>query len=279
MKIISKFFGIFLAITALLALIFGGAVIFSAVPTSLTHRSLPPAKTYTEITGTREVSVPIVVKEPQQVEETSATIPAPTLDPEQEEPPAISLPTQWNLAVPFTSQAPKNDWGMPFQDACEEASIIMLNAFYTGRTFDTTSATTEILDLIQWETDRLFHWIDTDAEETAQILKERYGYKNVRVEYDITIEDIKREVAKGHPVLVPAAGRLLKNRYFTPPGPIYHMLVVRGWTRDGKIITNDPGTKRGEEYLYDPNILENAIHDLNSGDVLNGRRAMIVAFP
>jgi hypothetical protein len=54
------------------------------------------------------------------------------------------------------------------------------------------------------------------------------------------------------------------------------MLVVRGWTKEGMIITNDPGTKRGEGYLYEPDVLINAVHDWSGGDVENGRKAMIV---
>ena len=56
------------------------------------------------------------------------------------------------------------------------------------------------------------------------------------------------------------------------------MVVVRGWTID-KIITNDPGTRRGEEFTYDPDVLFNAIHDWNDGDVYNGQKAMITIYP
>lgn len=186
------------------------------------------------------------------------------------------LPQEFNLAVPFTSQAPYGDWNLPYKEACEEASVAMVDAFFKGRKFNKASATSEILGLVEWQTKTFGHWEDTNAEEVARILRERYGYKNVRVVYDPTLEMIKREVAQGRPVIVPAAGRLLKNRFFRQPGPIYHMLVVRGWTKNGVIITNDPGTKRGEGYLYKPEVLMNAVHDWNSGDIYNGRKVMIV---
>ena len=38
------------------------------------------------------------------------------------------------------------------------------------------------------------------------------------------------------------------------------MLVVIGYTDDG-FITNDPGTKRGEQYWYKTETLLDAIHD------------------
>lgn len=187
-----------------------------------------------------------------------------------------ALPAEFNLAVPFTPQAPFEDWNLPYKEACEEASVAMVDAFYKGRKFNKASATTEILGLVEWQTKILGHFEDTNAEQTARILRERYGYKNVRVVYEPTLETIKREVAQGRPVILPAAGRLLKNRYFRQPGPVYHMLLVRGWTKDGLIITNDPGTKRGEGYLYKSEVLMNAVHDWNGGDVLNGRKVMIV---
>jgi hypothetical protein len=189
---------------------------------------------------------------------------------------AEKFPAEFNLAVPFTSQAPFAVWDELHDDACEEASVAMVNAFYKNYEFTPQSADDEIFSIVDWETRVFGYWKDTNVKETARILHEKYGYKNVRVVYDIGIDDIKREVARGSPIILPAAGQLLGNKYFRQPGPLYHMLVVRGWTKSGMIITNDPGTKRGEGYLYEPDILLNAVHDWNGGDVFNGRKAMIV---
>ena len=56
------------------------------------------------------------------------------------------------------------------------------------------------------------------------------------------------------------------------------MLVVRGYT-DDKFITNDVGTRKGENYQYDYDVLMNSIHDWNDGDVDNGQRVVIVVWP
>ena len=69
---------------------------------------------------------------------------------------------------------------------------------------------------------------------------------------------------------------MLGNPYYKQPGPIYHALVLKGYTKDGKFITNDPGTKRGADYLYDPQVILNAMHEWNSGDVEHGRKMAIV---
>lgn len=190
------------------------------------------------------------------------------------------LPAEFNLAVPFTVQAPHANWDLPYKETCEEASALMVHFFYEGKQFrNADHADAEILKIVDFQNDRYGDYRDTTADETAQLIRDAWGYDRVDVVTDPTIEDIKREVAAGRPVILPAAGRQLGNPYFTPPGPLYHMLVVRGWTKDGRLITNDPGTRRGEEYLYDPDVLLNAVHDWNEGDVDNGRKVMIVVWP
>lgn len=189
---------------------------------------------------------------------------------------ASPLPDAINLSVPFGSQAPFADWGMPYQEACEEASAIMVHYYYADKKLDPKTMDEEILKMVDWENKTFGYYKDTNAAEIVRILKEYFGYKNVEVSYKFTIEDIKREVADGHPVILPAAGRLLGNPNFKAPGPIYHALVVKGYLRDGRIITNDPGTRNGKDYIYDPRVLMNALHEWNEEDILKGSPAMIV---
>lgn len=184
-------------------------------------------------------------------------------------------PAEINLAVPFTSQAPFTNWDLPYKESCEEASVLMLDYFYRGASLNSALANQEILKLVDWQKIKFGAYEDTDAAQTAQILREYFGYKNVRVSYDISIEDIKKELALGRPVIVPAAGQLLPNPFFRQPGPLYHMLVIKGY-KDGKFITNDPGTRRGADFIYSYEGLYNAIHDWNAGNVYAGRKAMIV---
>lgn len=186
-----------------------------------------------------------------------------------------ALPTEINLAVPFTSQAPFGNWQLPYQEACEEASVLMMDYFLRGKSLSAAAANSEIVKLTEWEKAKFGFYEDTNAEQTAVILREYFGYKNVRVAYEISIDDIKKELTNGRPVIVPAAGRLLPNPFFHQPGPLYHMLVIKGY-KNGKFITNDPGTRRGENFLYSYESLYNAIHDWNNGDVYSGKKAMIV---
>ena len=96
-------------------------------------------------------------------------------------------------------------------------------------------------------------------EDLAQIVEEYYGYETTIIS-SISLASIKQQLDAGNPVIVPAAGRLLGNPYFSGEGPWYHMLVVTGYDST-HFITNDPGTKRGEGYRYQHTTLLNAIHD------------------
>lgn len=181
------------------------------------------------------------------------------------------------LPVPFTVQAPFANWDMPYQEACEEAAMIMVVEFLSGQAnlrLAPEEANKKILELIQWETDNGYA-IDITAAEVVKVLNERFGVRAEVKPY--STEVIKQEINSGHPVILPAVGRLLGNPYFRQPGPLYHMLVVKGF--DGEeFITNDPGTRRGENFRYHYSIFDRAVHDWNGGEVESGEQVMIVLF-
>src|SRR3989344_1818210 len=181
---------------------------------------------------------------------------------EAEAPAPPALPQEINLAVPFTPQAPYAIWDEYHNDACEEASVLMVARFWQHRPFTgAADAEAELLAIKDFE-DRVFGYNkDTGVDMTARILKEYYKFPSVEARYDISIEDLRNEVLSGRPVIVPVKGQLLKNPFFKPPGPPYHMLVVKGVTADGKFVTNDPGTKRGADFIYGQELLYNAINN------------------
>lgn len=189
------------------------------------------------------------------------------------------LPTEVNLAVPFTSQAPHANWDLPYQEACEEAAALMVHRFWQNQTFSSKEdADAAIRAIVDFEEQQYGDYKDTTAKETAQFIKDLWGYESIDVFEGsaVTLDRIKHEVAEGYPVIVLAAGRQLGNPNFRSPGPIYHALVVKGYTKKGQLITNDPGTRKGADYLYDPAVLFEAIHDWNDGDVEKGQKAMVV---
>ena len=118
---------------------------------------------------------------------------------------------------------------------------------------------------------------DTNIEETVTILRELYNLQKIEVAYNPSVNEIKIALAEGKVVVVPLAGRELKNPNFRSPGPLYHMLVIKGFDKNDNFITNEPGTRKGADYRYKTGIIMNALHDWNNGDVYNGKKAVIIA--
>jgi len=199
--------------------------------------------------------------------------------------PAQNINQQILLEVPFTCQAPDAHWADDhFQDGCEEAVVLMAMAWVRGESLDKIKAKQAILDLSAWQEENYGNYYDTSASDTAErLIKGYYKYDNFEVEYDISIADIKEELAQGYLVLVPTNGQWLNNPHFTQPGPVTHMVVIRGYDPDSQeFITNDPGTKYGQGYRYNVSVLLAAIRDYPTGrhePILETKTAMIVVKP
>ncbi len=185
------------------------------------------------------------------------------------------VPEKASLKVPFTTQAPFANWDAVHEEACEEASLIMYKHFNDGTDIASTEqAEEEIEDLISYENANGYK-VDVTVSQLKEIAEKHYGMKNGRVITNISIDDIKKEIAAGHPVIVPAAGKILPNPNFRNGGPLYHMLVVKGYDKDGW-VTNDPGTRKGEHFRYTYDGLYNAIHDWNESDIMAGGKNILV---
>ncbi|NLG07507.1 hypothetical protein GX553_03580 [Candidatus Peribacteria bacterium] len=205
-------------------------------------------------------------------------------DPLHAAPPAAALPQQIRLAVPFTPQAPHANWEPPFDEACEEASLLMVDAALRGEaTLSKQEASDRIRAMVEWQ-DTHSYVLDITAEQTARVAEEYLGRDAaVYMDADVTADSIRRLLAAGYPVIIPAAGQMLGNPYFSGEGPPYHMLVITGYEPGGflrapQFITNDPGTRRGQGYQYDEETIIFAIHDWTGSTetIREGRRAMLV---
>ncbi|MEK7073199.1 MAG: C39 family peptidase [Patescibacteria group bacterium] len=194
-------------------------------------------------------------------------------------PAPVAQPAAYNLAVPWTVQAPFANWTGSYEDGCEEASALMVHYYYSKQVFDSQQESKDELDKIfAWENTRYGYNLNTTAEETATTIREYFGYTTVVVTEEVTAARIKSEIAAGRPVIVPAYGKALNNPNFKNGGPVYHMLVVKGYTAN-TFITDDPGTRKGADYVYPISTILNAAHDWNDGDTEHGRKVMIVVHP
>lgn len=183
--------------------------------------------------------------------------------------------------VPFTVQAPFGEWSDPvFQNGCEEASLVMIRHWLSGKPLTPEIAKQEMLALARFEDRWLGHSVDTSAQDTLKLFQDFYGVTAGEVRMDIELVDIQSALAEGALVIVPADGRKLRNPHFRQPGPERHMLIIVGYDALAEqFITNDPGTKYGEGYRYAADVLFDAIGDYPTGDHIpaqTSRTAMIL---
>jgi len=179
------------------------------------------------------------------------------------------LPKSNMLAgVPFVLQAPFGNWNDPlFQDACEEAAILMADGWLKGNTYLSDQIQNEIKKIVILEEKMLGQDIDTSVKDTVRVMKEYTGHKKIEVVEGIKIDNLKDEVLSGRMVIVPTDGRKLGNPFYTSPGPVTHMLVIVGYDAvSGEFITNDSGTKMGKDYRYNEDVLFGAIRDYPTGN-------------
>lgn len=190
----------------------------------------------------------------------------------------IGLEEGINLAVPFAPQAPHANWDQPYQDACEEASIIMIERYLRGVSLSLDQMDAAILDMVEFQNKNYGFFKDSNIAETARLVEDYWPHLSARTVYDITAADIMSELTQGNPVAVLVDGRKLSNPYYTQPGPDKHALVIKGM-KDNKFITNDPGTRRGQDFVYSTDTVMNAIVDYDGDTPGSGQRAMIVITP
>ena len=181
-----------------------------------------------------------------------------------------------NWDVPFTSQAPFGVWDELHGEACEEASVLMVIRYFAGKKFASVESADSALKHLVAANTALGFAVDDTAAEVIMLLRSEDPSLSAVLLNNPSIDDLKSVLSKGSLVIVPAAGRQLHNPYYRQPGPLYHMLVLRGYTKDGYVLTNDPGTKNGEQYAYRWEVLLNAIHDWNGGDIENGQKVVVV---
>lgn len=199
--------------------------------------------------------------------------------------PAIAI----NLDVPFTPQAPYANWSQPWQDACEEAAIVMVDYFYSPARSQTpadradqprTIPRSEAAAAIRRAYDLkniLYGWsLDENADKIARWINDFYGWEAQVVEQP-TIGQIKVELDAGRPIIAPVHGRSLFNPYFRDGGPDYHTLVISGYDDERReFIVQEPGTRHGLDFRYSYDRLLSAIHDYVPGGKTKIGRSVVI---
>ena len=176
------------------------------------------------------------------------------------------------ISVPFTPQAPLGQWkDVRQQDGCEEAVVAMAMAWIGGeKNITRDNWRLRILILSNFENKKYGEYRDVALQDIISwLFKDYFNYQKVEIKTVNNASDILDELEKGNIVLTPMNGRALKNPNFTGLGPERHMILIKGYDYQTKeFITNDPGTRNGENYRYPEKIVWGAIRNYQTGDKL-----------
>ncbi len=256
-----------------LLLIFGLALIGLFLPTLMNKNvpvpsapSLPAIISPASSTPVSSASSSVLVSVPA-LKITATMTPAATTTIPAVVPKASS--SSFIIPVPFTSQAPLGEWSDERQqDGCEEASVAMAMAWVNKENnISKEEWLARILTLADFEQEKYGEHRDVALKDVVSwLFNDYFSYEKVAIKPVASSSDILKELERGNIVLVPTNGRALKNPNFKAPGPEEHMIVIKGYDyQTEQFITNDPGTRRGENYRYSSSIIFNAIRSYDTG--------------
>lgn len=164
------------------------------------------------------------------------------------------------LSVPPVSQVPDGLWTAPWDEACEEASVTMLNGFYQKKTsISKATSKREMQAMITWENATFKENRDTNATQILQLI-DTFGTFDASIQRNPSLQELKHELDQQQPVI--ALVDLYKFYNERPKGDSYHVFVVVGYDdQKNEFIVNDPGRDM-RRYSYER--IMNALHDYNA---------------
>jgi hypothetical protein len=196
----------------------------------------------------------------------------------------VNLPAAVILPVPFTSQAPLNNWAER-QHTCEEATLLMVDRYlrgdHSGGLIDPRTADAAINQITTWKP-----VVDLTSQQVGEVAQKNMGWA-----YKILPSDrlnMKQQLALGRPLMVGVRTHGLGNPNY--PGyrthyeqagySVSHFLAVVGYNQSDQYILNDPGLTKGHGYVISYDQLMHAIDDLDQAyPNLNSGRVFVVLAP
>ncbi|MDD4785392.1 MAG: C39 family peptidase [Candidatus Shapirobacteria bacterium] len=229
-------------------------------------KKITPEKIETKINQT--------VTKIEEVKETVAPKPTVILE--------TGLPNKHLIKTAFVPQAPEKNWDQPWQDACEEASLLTVDFYYKNlANVSVETSKDAILKMINFE-DTKNYTHDMTINQMALVGEDYLTYQSKIIE-NPTITELKEYLTQDIPIIVTASGKTLyqENKHFKSGGPYYHSLVILGYDDDKNQFTvHDVGTQFGAYFKYSYNLLMESIHDFpESGkkeDINNGEKRVLI---
>ena len=188
--------------------------------------------------------------------------PTPVASPSPDASPT-ALPTSVFIKVPYTPQAPFNNWDTAHEDYCEAAASLMYGAFLKGdhrEVIPPAEADQRMGQIVDWERATWPGVLNLPLSDVGQVVNHFYGATPVFD--DATLPNIQTALAAGHPVIVPLmthgapGGQKINPNYGRVN--VYHVLLITGYG-PGYLVTNDAGIVQGENWRYTWTVLSSAI--------------------
>ena len=188
-----------------------------------------------------------------------------------------TLPSHVLLQVPFTTQAPLNNWTQ-HQESCEAANLTMLVGYWQNDTsvvIDRQAADATIRQIDSWKPQP-----DLDDTMMGGLAQQRFGYSYRLLPNDPQV--IAEQLSAGRPLLAEVRTHGLGNSHYPGYSSHYeetgwsvpHFVLIIGYDSSG-VWLNDPGISWGRGYHISYAQLTHAIDDLdqhhpalNEGQVL-----------
>lgn len=194
--------------------------------------------------------------------------------------------TKVNLDVPYIHEAPDNNWAGPWKNACEEASMAMVEKYYLGKSIVAVKEAKVFMTMMFAKQNNIWGSnADSDAQRTARLIND-YTVYNAKIMDNPAIEDIKKEVQQKRLVISLHYGFDLKNKNIPfvplPRGTSYHMMVIVGYDDETKeFIVNDTGDRKdGKNHHYGYELFMNSLHDFDfKVHKANGPARVIFTYP
>jgi hypothetical protein len=165
--------------------------------------------------------------------------------------------------VPYTPQAPFNNWDSAHEEYCEAAAVLMVGTYMKGdrrERIPAAEADQRMAQIVSWERQTYPGLVDLSLDKVGKVGSNFYGVTPKL--QPATLEAVRAEVAAGRPVIIPVmthgapGGQKLAPNYGAVS--VYHVIVIIGY-KGGQVITNDPGFVQGENWPYVWSILETAM--------------------
>lgn len=190
-------------------------------------------------------------------------------------------PPSLRITVPYTSQAPLGWNGHPeYEEFCEAAAVFMVERYYRGDTRAAVpgpEADAELRTIVAHERRAFPGTLDLTLNEVGSTGAQLYQLDSTVEAADLPA--VEREIASGHPVIVPimthglAGGRPIAPNYGSQN--VYHVLLIIGYDAPKAVVyTNDAGFTQGQNYAYPWSTVEAAM-DAQSPRFNPGRQMLV----